>query len=182
MRRTFKKFTITAGGTPQPLIGTTTTAATGPGGTDPNGDFSVVKVPITDSSMFLGADRVVIGSVANGDEERVWIQSVPDGTHVVLQGMTKTHVTGSYIRLSITCEAMYVQTTAGNAGTIYLGTQGIVKATYTKVIAELIAVAATGVQPIEYTDPYYMEDAGNAGEWWVDGTTGDGFLPSLTVI
>jgi hypothetical protein len=181
-KRVFKKYTIVAGGTPQPLIGTTISAATGPGGTDPNGDLSVVNVAVTDSSMFQGGDWAIIGSVANGDEERVWVKKVPDGTHVTVQKMALAHVNGSYIRLSIFCEAIYVQTTAGNAAIFYLGTQGLVKATYANVIAELIPVAASAVQPIEYTDPYYIADSGDVGQYFVDGTTGDGWLPSLTVM
>jgi hypothetical protein len=181
-KRTFKKFTIAAGGTPQPLVGTTTTAATGPGGTDPNGDPSVVTVAVTDSSMFFQGCRVVIGSIANSDEERVWVQKVPTSTSIVVQGMAKTHVTSSYVRLSLACEAIYIQTTPGNAANIYLGTQGLVKSTYANVIAVLINVAASGVQPLEYTDPYYMADAGDVSQYWVDGTTGDGYLPSLTVV
>ena len=182
-KRTFKKFQITAGGTPQPLVGTTTSAATGPGGTDPNGDLAIVSIPVTDSSMFKNGDWVVIGSVANSDEECVIVQSVPDGTHIKVKGMTKTHVTASYVRLSVLCMSVYVQTTAGNAAVVYVGTQGLVKATYANVIAELIPVAATGVQPIEFSDPFRVsQDGGDVGEYWVDGTTGDGYLPSLTVI
>jgi len=183
VKRTFKKFTVTTGGTPQPLVGTTTSAATGPGGTDPNGDSAVVTVPVADSSMFLNGDWVVIGSSANSDQERVFVQKVKDSTHINVKGMTLTHVNGSYVRLSVLCQAVYVQTTAGNTGVIYLGTQGIVKATYANVFAELIPVAATGVQPLDYTDPYRVsQDGGDVGEYFVDGVTGDGYLPSLTII
>lgn len=182
MKRTFKKFTIVSGGTPQPLIGTTTSAATGPGGTDPNGDAAVVKIAVSDSSMFLNGDWVIIGSAANSDQERVLVQKVNDSTHITVKGMALAHVTASYVRLSVFCQATYVQTTQGNAAAIYLGTQSLVKATQANVIAVLYQFASP-TQPIDYTDPYRVsQDAGDVGEYWIDGTTSDGYLPSLTIV
>jgi hypothetical protein len=181
-KRTFKKFTIVAGGTPQPLVGTTTTAATGPSGIDPNGDKTVVTVPVADSSMFLNGDWAIVGSLANGDEERVLIQKVKDATHIIVRKMDKTHVTGSYVRLAILCQAVYTQTSQGNTGAIYIGTEALVKSTQAGVIA-LLYPFASPTQPVDYTDPYRVsQDGGDVGEYFVDGTTGDGWLPSLTVI
>jgi len=41
---------------------------------------------------------------------------------------------------------------------------------------------ASPTQPIDYTDPYRVsQDGGDVGEYWVDGTTADGYLPSLTI-
>lgn len=183
MKRTFLKYTITTTNTAQPLIGTTTTAATGPGGTDPNGDPAVVEVPVTSSAMFLNGDWVIIGSAANSDEERVRVQSVPDSTHIVLKGMAKTHLTSSFVRLAVFCAQVYVQTTAGNTGNIYIGTQGLTVSTYANVIAELVPVAATAVQPVDFSDPYYVgQDPGDVGEYWITGTGGDGYLPTVTIV
>lgn len=181
-KRTFKKFVVVSGGTPQPLIGTTLTAATGLGGTDPNGDQSIQIIAVADSSMFQAGDWIVVGSKANGDEERVLITTdVDDSTHIEVK-LTKTHVNGSYVRLSMMCQSIYTQTTKGNTGSIYIGTQGLVKATYTNVVSELIPVASSGVQPIEFSDPYRVApDGGDCGEYFVDGTTNDGYLPSLTI-
>lgn len=181
-KRAFKLYTIAAGGTPQPLIGTKTSAATGPSGQDPNGDPSVVKVPVSDSSMFQNGDWAIIGSTANSDEERVLVQSVPDSTHIVVKGMALTHVTASYVRLSIFCQSVYVQTKQGNAGAIYVGLQGIVKATYANVLATLYFFASP-TQPIDYTDPVRVgEDGADIGQYFCDGTTGDGYVPSLTIL
>lgn len=183
MKRPTKSFTIASGGTPQPLVGTTLTAAAGPAGTDPNGDPSNQIVAVADSSMFRAGDWIVIGTSAAGDEERVLISTdIDDSTHIEIK-LAKNHLNGAFVRLSVLCQSVYVQTKAGNAGIIYIGTQGLVKATGVNVIAQLIAVAATGVQPIEFSDPIRVSpDASDIGEYWVDGTTGDGYLPTLTVI
>jgi hypothetical protein len=181
IKRTFKKFVVVSGGTPQPLIGTTLTAATGLGGTDPNGDQSIQIVAVADSSMFQAGDWIVVGSKANSDEERVLITTdVDDSTHIEVK-LTKTHVNGSYVRLSMMCQSIYVQTTQGNTGAIYLGTQGLVKATQANVAAVLYPFASP-TQPIDYSDPYRVApDGGDCGEYWIDGTTNDGYLPSLTI-
>jgi hypothetical protein len=182
LKRTTQKFTITTTNTIQPLVGTTTSAATGPGGTDPNGDSAVVTVAVTSSAMFLNGDWAIIGSIANGDEERVFVQKVKDSTHINVKGMTKTHVNGSFVRLAVLCQAVYVQTTQGNTGAIYLGTQSMVESTQVGVFAILYPFASP-TQPIDYTDPYRVsQDGGDVGEYWITGTSGDGFIPSLTII
>lgn len=182
-KRIFQKYTIAVSNTAQPLIGTTTTAATGPFAIDRNGDYGVMTVPVTTSTMFQNGDAVIIGSKANGDEERVFVQKVTDATHVVLRGMTKTHVSGSFLRLAEMCQSIYVQTVAGNAANIYLGGQSLNPTGDIDVIAVLIPVAATGVQPIDYGDPTRgIANGSDVGQYWITGTAGDGYIPSLTVI
>lgn len=181
MKRAFKKYTIVAGGTPQPLIGTTLGAATGPSGTDQNGDPSNVNVLVADSSMFRGGDWAVIGTTAGGDEERVFVQKVPDATHITVKGMAKAHLNGAFVRLGIQAQSVYVQTIQGNAAAIYIGTQALVKATLANVLAVLYFFAAP-TQPVDWTDPTRSTpDGTETSDFWVDGTTGDGYLPSLTI-
>lgn len=180
--RAFKAYTIAAGGTPQPLIGTTTTAATGPGGTDPNGDLSVVKIPVADSSMFQGGDWAIIGSTANADEERVWVKSAPDSTHIIVQKMALTHVTASYVRLSVMCQTVDVRTGNANTGGIYVGTEGLVKAGFINVIVVLYQVTSPA-EPNDWSAPTRVgSDGQDVGQLWVDGTSADSYLPSLTIL
>jgi hypothetical protein len=180
--RAFKAYSVAAGGTPQPLIGTTTSAATGPGGTDPNGDSAVVKIAVADSSMFLGGDWAIIGVAANSDEERVWVQSVPDSTHITVKGMAKTHVTSSYVRLSVMCQAVDVRTGLANSGGIYVGTEGLVKTGFVNVIVVLNQVSSP-TEPNDWSAPTRVgSDGQDVGQLFCDGTTADTYLPSLTIL
>lgn len=189
MVRAFKKFTIVAGGTPQPLIGTTTTAAVGPipkpkeGIVGPSGLYSI---PVADSSMFRQGDWSIIGKPSSG-EERLYVQSIPDSTHVQVKvpdfGLTGIYLSGAYFRLSNLINSTYIQTTQGNTGAVYVGTRdNMVKATQAFVIALLYEVIAPS-QPIEYRDGRSgLQNADDIGQYWVDGTTADGYLPSYGAV
>ncbi len=178
MVRTFKYFTVVAGGTPQPLVGTTTNAAVA-ANTDLDTPFTIV---VLDSSMFLKGDWVVIGKPSSGSD-RLWVQSVTDSTHIKVKGQCAAYPTATYIRLSNLLQSTFVQTKDGNAGTIFIGTQdNMVTATGVFVCAELTKVAA-GIQPIEFHDGRFGPvNADDMGQFWVDGTTGDSYLPSFGVV
>lgn len=180
-QRAFKYFTITAGGTPQPLIGTLTTAAilALPAGASPS---TPVSVPVSDSSMFLKGDWVIVDN--SGTPERAFVFGVPDGTHVQLTGLQLAHASGSTVSLSILVNNIYVQTKDGNAGAIFIGTSGsMVKASGVSVITKLQQVAV-GVQPTEFSSA--MSGMGlnpiDVGQIWIDGTTADSYLPSLGIV
>lgn len=173
MIRAFKQFSIVAGGTPQPLVGTTLTTATLP-------TTASTSVAVADSSMFKQGDYAVFGSIANGDEERHIVRAIVDGTHIRVNQLDKAHVNGSYVRNSIAINSVYVQRDLTGAGLLYIGAQGIVKATFANVVATLFN-SATG-QPIDFGDSRGdSTDAGDAGDFWIDGTTGDKYLPSFGV-
>jgi hypothetical protein len=183
--RTFKKFVIVSGGTPQPLVGTYITATTVPSGKDPQGD-AATNIPVNDSSMFKQGDRVLIQSVTYTVPEIAMIQKVPDSTHILVRNLQNTRTggafgTGDFVSLAIQVNRPYVQCTPGNAGLIYVGTAGLVKSTEVNVIATLQNFAA-GTQPIEYSDSRnYTADPFNSSDLWCDGTTNDGYLPSFGV-
>jgi hypothetical protein len=189
MVRSFKQFTITAGGTPQPLIGTKITNAVGPvaapnpGVVGPSGLLSIL---VGDSSMFRQGDWARLGKPSSG-EERLFVQSIPDSTHVQVKvpdfGITGTYGAGAYLRLSNLINSTYIQTTQGNGGAIYVGTQdNLVKATQAFVISLLYPVTAP-TQPTEYRDGRSgLQNADDIGQYWVDGTTGDGYLPSYGAV
>jgi hypothetical protein len=187
MIRAFKKITIAAGGTPQPLVGTTTTTAVGPVAYPQGtvGSGAILVIPVVDGSMFYKGCWGILGKPSTG-EERLFVSGV-SGNNVTVQipypgGITGTYLSGAYFRLSILINSTYIQTTSGNAGAIYVGTMdNMVKATYAFVIAVLYQVASG--QPIEYRDGRSgLQNADDVGQLWVDGTTGDGYLPSVGVV
>jgi hypothetical protein len=180
MIRAFKYFTVAAGGTPQPLIGTTTTAAV-PATTNTKDTF---VIPVTDGSMFRGGDWALIGQPSTG-EERLFVQSVSGNNVTVLakNGLKNSYLSGVYFRLSVQINSTYVQTKDGNSGYFYIGTEDtMVKATFVFCIAKLTETAAGG-QPVDFHDGRSgLANADDSGQWWVDGTTGDGYAPSLGVM
>lgn len=183
MVRAFKYFTIASGGTPQPLIGTTTTAAIGPVSVPPGTPVKpILVIPVTDGSMFLGADWVILGKPSTG-EERLYVLSV-SGNNVTVKlpdgGLTGIYASGAYFRLALNINSTYVQTKDGNAGPIYLGTlDTMVKATFAFCIAKLFQVPV-GTQPTEYRDGRSgLQNPDDCGQIWVDGTTSDSYAPSI---
>jgi hypothetical protein len=178
-QRSFKYFQIAAGGTPQPLVGTTLTAAV----TAPTNPDAVVSLSVADSSMFLKGDRVVIGSTGAADEEDAAVFSVPDGTHINVQDIENNHANGAYVRLGILINSLYIQEQDGNTGALFIGTSSaLVKATGVFVIAKLQAVGA-GVQPNELDSTRSgLANPDQLGQIWIDGTTGDKYLPSVGLI
>jgi hypothetical protein len=184
MIRTTKYIALTAGGNPQPVFGTTTTAAVGPTSTPGTGQNAAtnntVSIPVTDSSIFLKGDQVNVDVGAN--EERTTVYSVPDGTHIVVASLANTHASGIYVRLSGSCGVVYIQTQDGNTGAIYIGNKySMVKATGVSCIVKLQPVAV-GVQPVEFNTTIggFLGPL-SLGEFWFDGTTGDKILPSISV-
>lgn len=175
--RTFKKFTIAAGGTPQPLVGTTLSAAilANPG---------QQSIPVADSSIFLQGDTIIldVNSGAPNIEEMTRVDSVVDGTHIKVTGLQFNHAINAFVRSALKINSVYVQLTPGNLGLFFIGTQGLVKGTFAKVIATVLNTAA-GVQPLDFSDARtFGPNTSQAGDFWVDGTTGDGYLPSFGII
>jgi hypothetical protein len=183
-QRAFKYFSIVAGGTPQPLVGTKLTAAVAPApatGFQPAGSPDTpVSIPVSDSSMFLNGDRVILDVPSSGVEENVKVFSVPDSTHIQVSGIAHVHASGTYVRLAVLINSVYVQALDGNAGALYIGTQAtMVKATGVFVIKKFQLVAAS-VEPNEFSSTRSgLANADDLGSLWIDGTTGDSYLPSI---
>jgi hypothetical protein len=175
-QRAFKYFTIVAGGTPQPLVGTKLTAAVIP--TD--GPDTPTLLPVVDSSIFLNGDKVILDVPSSGIEERVRVFNVPDATHINVVQMRQSHASGIYVRLAEMVDSVYVQCLDGNTGAIFIGDRPtMVKATGVGVIKKLQLVAASA-QPIDYSRPRSgVANTDDLGNYWVDGTTGDSYLPSI---
>lgn len=182
MQRTFKYFTIAAGGTPQPLIGTTTTAVITPSLASVFPTPSPVGLPIADSSMFTKGDVIFVDVGAN--QEVAVVFSVPTSTLLQVTGLFKAHSSGVYVGLNIPVNSLYVQTKDGNAAAIYIGTSNsMVKATGVGVIAKLQNVSS-GSQPVEFVGSLVGLGANpySVGQIWVDGNTGDSYLPSFGLV
>jgi hypothetical protein len=175
-QRAFKYFSITAGGTPQPLVGTTLTAALNA----PTNPDTAVTATVADSSMFLAGDATRLESTGAATEERVRVFQVVDATHIQLVGVKFNHLSGIFVRLSISINSIYIQALDGNLGALYIGlSSAMVKATGVQVVAKL-QLAGTGVQPFEFLSTRSgLANADDLGQLWIDGTTTDKYLPSV---
>ena len=181
-RRSFKYTVIAAGGTPQPVFGTTLTAAVGPVADQRVTYGKPTPLVVADSSLFRVGDWVIVDIPPN--EERIEVASVPDSTHITTQyPLAKSHASGKYVRLSDSVNAVYIQPLDGNADHLWIGTLAtMVKASGLGVFVKLIKAAA-GVQPTDWTDPVgFPANAFTTGDYWIDGTTNDSYLPSFTQI
>ena len=177
MKRGFKAMVVANAGTPQPLIGTTISAAIPAGATQ-------VKVQVADSSMFLQGDWAVLIEANGTLRERVFIAVVPDSTHVTFKLVNNAHASGAFLQLAGACADVFVQSLDGSIGTFYIGTDiTMVKATFAKVIAKILPVNA-GIQP----DSFSTKTAGNMNaddisNFWIDADNNtDTYLPSISVI
>src|SRR5277367_3283863 len=121
-QRAFKYFSIAAGGTPQPLVGTTLTAAVVPPSNVKDPATALTLLPVVDSSMFLNGDWMMLDSTGAPGEERVQVFSVPNGTSIQVKGMLQPHASGAFVRLAVLTNSLYIQTLDGNTGAIYIGT------------------------------------------------------------
>jgi len=186
---TFKQYTIAAAGTPQPLVGTTLSAAVAASPGQP------VTVAVADASPwdiygqgFAAAFDVPVYAVfgkLGASEERVRVLQVVDGTHIKVDQLAFAHANAIYVRLGAAVNSVYVQSKDGNTGNfLYIGNSpNMVKATMTYCLAKLAKVAALS-QPTEFSDTRTGAwNPGDAANCWIDGdTTGDGYVPSFGVV
>ncbi len=174
--RTFKKFTVASGGTPQPAVGTTILDPVGP---NSNTDVAFT-VRVADSTVFnAGTDWAIIGKPSTG-QERLFVMGVVDSTHIFVKGVLKnSYLSGAYIRPSFSINSTFIQTIVGNSAALYVGnTNAMVISTLAFVVAVLNNVVAG--QPTQFTDGRFgFYNADDCAQWWIDGTTSDGYLPSF---
>lgn len=174
---------IAATGTPQPLIGTKLTGAVAP-------SDAPVTVAVADSGNFEVGDTVNLYDNAGGypaATETLYIDAIPDATHVVVslpqgQGVRGSYSTSGWLVLNVRANHLYIQSKVGNAASIWVGSDArMSSATGAYAIAELSAVTAG--QPIEFT---LQETVGRFPETpanlWVEGTAGDKFLVVLGML
>ena len=191
--KAFKYYTIQAGGTPQPLIGTYLTVAVTPAvvnyANQAGGNLNVVTLTVADSSMFLGAQYANITDPGTFASERVLVLNPPpSSTTLMVQGIQNAHPggaygTGAWVAVGDHAQNIYVQSLDGNTGALYVGTKPqMVKATGVFVIAKLVQVAS-GTQPLDFgTSRQGLADTEPTSQYWIDGTTGDSYLPSIGLV
>lgn len=187
----YKYLTIQAGGTPQPLIGTWLTAAV----TQPQINASqpaqnnlannVVTLTVSDTSMFASANYAVVTDPSTFVAEKVRLGAVLTTTTMTVLGLQKTHPggaygTGAWVGVGDLCQNIYVQAKDGNTGALFIGANPrMVTSTGLYMIAKIQSVTS-GTQPYEFsTSRQGAVDTEVAGQFWIDGTTGDSYLPSL---
>jgi hypothetical protein len=179
--RAFKYVTIGTTNTAQPLIGTTLTAAVNPPGPTASQiavSDQLTTLPVADSSFFLNGDWVMLDVGAN--EERVIIQTVPDGTHIQVKGMAKAHANGTFVRLAVLTNDLYIQPKDGNTASLYVGTSSALTNAGAFAIKQLTKVTA-GTQPNDF---YINRGTGlgnpeDLGQYWIVGTNPDQYLASF---
>jgi hypothetical protein len=189
----FKYFTIQSGGTPQPVIGTYLTASiTQPvinAANPPGNDYqNPVTMTVADSSMFVGFNWLNVIDVSTYATERAEIITVPSSTTVTVQGLKNIHTGGSYgtgawVSLGVPAQSLYIQGLDGNSGSLYIGTSPqMSKSTGLYVIAKMVIVTS-GLQPYDFcTSRQGLADTEVISQYWIDGTTGDSYLPSIGAV
>ena len=168
-KRTFKFVSLVAGGTPQPVFGTTTSAIVNPSQTQ-------VSIPVVDSSWFKVGDYIKLDPAGTNPEQLI-VQNIPDSTHIKVPFVNFKHSSGVYVQLDIVCFSVFIAAKIGNAAAINIGTQ------YNMVFATGVftIVAINGGQNFEDNN-YGFGNGFNSSDYWFDGTTGDNILPSLSII
>lgn len=184
-------------GTAQPVFGTTATAAFQPppdqfaGGNGPGTNQTQVSIPVTSSSGFEPGDQVAIGpaaafhqgstTVANRADVGT-IKSIPDSTHIVVQGLTKGHASGEFVVLNEIVGNVHIIPVVTTA-VAYIGTSSTVAAADASVIDVLPIVAAGAA-------PGYVHDSESIGgsqpmtttSYWIIGTATNTFLARFTQV
>jgi len=189
-KRTWGTVSLAAGGTPQPVFGTTTTAAVSANAALGGNSFllAVTAFPLVAGfTGFQNGDNIIV-EAGGTNPERFLIQQVVSSTSLKLRkedgsGIQFAHASGVFVQLAIPCISVFIQCIEGNTALIYIGnTASMVKATRVGVIATL-EFTASGTQPFNFADPMYGSTPGlTSDSYWFDGTTGDKILPSLTLL
>lgn len=170
-QRFFGKKTIAVTGTPQPLIGTTLSAAVAA----PNGATSTT-LSVADSSIFEDSDWVVVDAGASA-VERVRIESIPDSTHIIVFQLQKAHANAAFVSLGRSATILYVQGIAANAAALFLGNSTENTSTLAGVMAVIATVASGQANDIRIETP--LQNGIDTSDYWIAGTAADGYIPSL---
>lgn len=183
--RSYKQFTILNGGTAQPLVGTRLTANSGLNSVNPDGS-GFQTLTVADSSMLMAGEEIFICTPTFTNGERVRCMKIVDATHILVKGLKFIHVggaagTGEWVAFAGEVNSVYVQGAVGGAGLLYIGNQGLNKTGLVHVVKTIFNVT-TG-QPSDFSDQLSEgPNASSAADWWIDGTTGDTYLPTFGVV
>jgi len=182
--RAYKYFSITTTNVAQPMVGTTISAAVGTSDRPQN-------IAVADSTIFDQGTWLIIDT--GSSEERMMITKIPDSTHVTVQipggilaptGCQKAHASGVAIRPSRMASHLFIQALDGNAQALFVGDDVSAKIDGTRCIAKIPAVFAGGV-PGTYVENFSSSAGPNTldmAQFWIVGTIGDQYLPSIGVV
>lgn len=185
MRTTIGRRSVAATGTPQPLIGTTLTAAVVP-------SQYPVALAVADSTPFAVGDYIWIGTGSGAERQPV---TAVGASTVTVPGLGLPHASGAFVVLDAYTTAIYVESVAGNTAALDLfywdaafnalashGRKSLSPAAsgaYPLLVSQLQPVAS-GVQAT------YLSSANNYGAnpdnisfWWIAGTANDLYVPSF---
>ena len=180
--------TIAASTTPQPLIGTTTTAAIAAAFTPQQ----LQTVAVTDSSIFDPGDTAWVD--VNAKAEFITIQAV--GNNTITAVFLKNHNSGVYVTLALKFTNFFVQAKEGNSGALslfYAPNQFKALTTYGRSsLAPTASTMTCGLMVLETTgsgtQPIFGQAANNYGGnpdnscfLWIAGTADDEYLPWIDV-
>lgn len=180
--RGFRYYAIGATNTPQPVFGTTLSAAIAP---DPNG--AAISITVADSSMFKASDKIMMcgsgSDFTTRSESGIVVVSVVDSTHITAIIMAK-HNSGDFVVLSMLCDEILVQGLDGSAGDYFFGVvpnfDNTLTATNGKGLIFVARKSPSGSQPPFFSSAQiYGMNPKNTNQFWIQGTQNDVFLPSF---
>jgi hypothetical protein len=188
--------TQTLTGTPQPLIGTTLSAAVIPspdlytGRLDPGSQNSSTILPLNAPVyLFRQGDHVMVGAsntFIQGNTTPVdggTVQSINlTASNVIVTGLMRKHSASEWVVLAMPISQALVQVSASNTGAqIYLGEDPTVASNSQTLIA---AIPKNTIMP-PFSIPMSAGGTLNtfdSQKMWVVGTASDTFLPSLLIV
>lgn len=187
---------IAATGTAQPVFGSSVTTAFVPppdpfsGNLNPGSNETQVTIIVGSTTGFISGDNVLVGPSAafgaDGTSTALadWgtVKSVVDGTHVIVQGLKKSHGAGEFFVLDQPAGNVHIRP-ATNAAVLNLGTAATTSATDSSLI-EQFPITAAGAAPavvfdaesIGATQPF------QTSEFWIEGTAADTFIARFTTV
>jgi hypothetical protein len=188
--RAFKFLTIQAGGTPQPVVGSWLTTPVTQGAVDASYAYSdnvqsPLLLEVNDSSVFQKGDYINVIDPGTFLAERGQVYSVPDATHLRVYGLKNPHPggaygTGAWVANGSFAQSLYIQSKAGNTGPLYIGTGPQMDSSTGELLMTVLQFVAAGTQPYEFsTSRQGLANTETLSQYWIDGTTGDGYLPSI---
>lgn len=182
--RSFKYYAIGVTNTPQPLIGTTLTAATVntvPKQSDPSIQISIT---VADTTPFLPGDDAALLNTDGSGLLTVNVVSITDATHMVVQGLfRRAYPVGAYLSLATNVNSPYVQCKPGNAAAIGIGSKYDVSLSTGVHLIAVLEPTTAGVQPVDFSTvrPGFMNPE-SLVNYWVVGTANDSYLPSFGAV
>lgn len=182
-------------GTAQPVFGTGVTAAFVPtpdqfsGNNNAGSNETQGTVVVTSTKGFRTGDKVAVGTAAQFNPglatsrlDYGTVKKITDATHLVIQGLQKSHASGEWCVLAEDAGNVHIRPVVG-AAVQYIGNASTVAAGDESVM-DVLPIVAAGAGPT------YVFDAESIGatqpfkttEFWTIGTAADTFAARFTEV